>query len=597
MAITITGVKGTNVAGSPPAPATIQVEGTADVCEEVIVESSCLREGMVVSDDLPQSGGAWSVSFANELGCKCGDLIQVQAYCRPGFGSDAGTGWQTFTIDCGTCPTITPSVQVGACNPDSTRQPTDLVLAFNPPLPSGATYDVYFVPVVQPSIRVQGTVLPGMTLPALSSQITQAITAGVPIYPTAFGTITLPGGQQCPLGIVEFSTIPGGKSVVVDACNEPICRSVTLTKQLLGTCATEAVPLAIDFTATVNRVPPAYGGSYRWQIQQRDDQGIYQIQQSTAIPAPFGAVLQRSFAPGDYIVSVIINNPTVDAAGNPCDPIASDEDQFTVLHCHCPIFTGELDAVQSDPSKSCTWDFNALVRNPANAGPLEFVWDFGDPGSQGNTLTRQVPSASHEFSRDGHFTVTVTLRVPTRPECGERLRSTVVAVDCHKPNGNGGRDFSGDLTTVPVPHPTPKPSGWPDICSILLWVWVGAYVTTALLLYFHQKGASVYSASAYLGALATWAAICCFDCAKRFWRCCTLLLWHVLATAMAVTAMAGAGRLGALSVPIPNLPGDPAVLQTYILAGGAFAAALVPARCTGQIPNLFNPKTWPPTEC
>ena len=75
----------------------------------------------------------------------------------------------TVVAQCeGNCPTVTPSVNIPPCDAAGMRPPVDLQLTFAPPLPPGATYNVFWSPGNGPAATASGTVSPGAPLATLA---------------------------------------------------------------------------------------------------------------------------------------------------------------------------------------------------------------------------------------------------------------------------------------------------------------------------------------------------------------------------------------------------------------------------------------------
>lgn len=77
MAIRITKITG--IGGNPPTH--IEVEGIVTDCDQVYVTVSCTDEP--VSFIATPTGGPWSITYKNDHGCGCGELVTASASCLP----------------------------------------------------------------------------------------------------------------------------------------------------------------------------------------------------------------------------------------------------------------------------------------------------------------------------------------------------------------------------------------------------------------------------------------------------------------------------------------------------------------------------------
>lgn len=131
-----------------------------------------------------------------------------------------------------------------------------------------------------------------------------------------------------------------------------------------------------------------------------------------------------------------------------------------------------------------------------------------------------------------------------------------------------------------------EPGGGFSLCCILLGVWMLLFLVLATLLYFSVWKAALVVGIVFLIALALWILICCWPCARRFWRCCTLLQWFFIVTVLTTSA------LFALF----------AIFQTggWVVFGYGLFAILIgillgAAGC--RAPNPYWPPDWPPCTC
>ncbi|MDP4953877.1 MAG: PKD domain-containing protein, partial [Flavobacteriales bacterium] len=106
---------------------------------------------------------------------------------------------------------------------------------------------------------------------------------------------------------------------------------------------------------------------------------------------------------------------TVELEADDCD----DTDQITITVLNNPV--ASFNVVQNDPCSS----EEVLFINTSSGSDLTYQWDFGNPGSEGNTSSDQNPS--HEFLApgDGADAFTVTLTVTDDNGCSSTTSQTV----------------------------------------------------------------------------------------------------------------------------------------------------------------------------
>ena len=106
---------------------------------------------------------------------------------------------------------------------------------------------------------------------------------------------------------------------------------------------------------------------------------------------------------------------TVELEADDCD----DSDQVTITVLNNPV--ANFNVVQNDPCSS----EEVLFINTSSGSDLTYEWDFGNPGSEGNTSSDQNPS--HEFLApgDGTDSFTVTLTVTDDNGCSSTTSQTV----------------------------------------------------------------------------------------------------------------------------------------------------------------------------
>lgn len=136
---------------------------------------------------------------------------------------------------------------------------------------------------------------------------------------------------------------------------------------------------------------------------------------------------------------------------------------------------------------------------------------------------------------------------------------------------------------VPVSNSTPPPT----LCCILLGIWMALFFITATLLYFSSWWPALFAGILWAIAFGVWIGVCCWPCAKRFWRCCSLLQWLFIAAAVT------SGTLFALWALFKG--GNGWVIAIY--GGIFFVAGVLMAFAKCRPVNPFDPGSWPGCRC
>jgi PKD repeat protein len=102
-------------------------------------------------------------------------------------------------------------------------------------------------------------------------------------------------------------------------------------------------------------------------------------------------------ARGSYTVTLTVTN----------DAGQSNTSTQTITVDDGPTLSLDPTPAVTKPNQPVT--VNATASSPDAAGTIaSYTWDFGDPGSAGNTTTGPSASASHTYATSGTYTVTVT---------------------------------------------------------------------------------------------------------------------------------------------------------------------------------------------
>jgi PKD domain len=342
--------------------------------------------------------------------------------------------------------------------------------------------------------------------------------------------------------------------------------------------------VAVTFTATITPATPPFTGTVIWQV--RDGQGSLL---PLPMPTPTGTTLTFTFTQkGQYQVTAMIVQP-----GTGCTYMyPSDTDTVDIVDCTCPSIIGSTNGIQVTQISGCTFSFSIQITNPSATTPT-FTWDFGD--GTGPHVLNATPTYTYPAQTIGTRTVTVTL-TNNDPSCSD-MATTKVNVKCGTTTPTPTTPTPTPTPTTPTPTtptPTPTPttptstgSGF-SLCCFLIWWWGISHWVTGTLLYF-----SLWWAALICGIIATiilivWIAVCCWPCALKPWKCCTLLRWLVMFNDVLVITLFALYALGVAG-------------NGYVVAGfGATSTVLriiMAASNCGAIPNIFDPTTWPSCKC
>ncbi len=337
----------------------------------------------------------------------------------------------TVTVQCQEqCPVITADVIEGQCNPDGTRQPTELIVEFTPPLSAGTTYTIQWTSSIGPPTQVSDTVPANTTIPDLRLQVAYA--AGGTYWPSANVSLTLPGATTpCPASFLAFTHGPQGTpngTVIIGTCPTPppTCYKLQpLTVPNPMPCAQGNTPISVTIGATTTPAPPtvaaAYSGDFEWKVEDRDTN---QVLFNQVVPSQAGGTSSLPAGltfpgAGRYRVYVEIENPG-------CPPPDDDDDKsvdITIPDCDCPIFTVKDLTANPNPNDPCVWTFSVSVALPVTPVQVTYNWDFGD----GTTQQTSTPSATHTYSSSGQRTVSVAM---TAPNCDPQQLARQISVVC-----------------------------------------------------------------------------------------------------------------------------------------------------------------------
>jgi hypothetical protein len=281
---------------------------------------------------------------------------------------------------------------------------------------------------------------------------------------------TIPGlTLVCPEPTTTTSTTPPPTTTTTTTTTTsttttppPCCYTLALSYP--RPCSQGGNPVSVQFTLTITPDVgcPPYTGSVTWKVKQKVS-GTWQVVQNVTKTGP-GAASHTfpNFTPGDWGVEVILQAPTCQN-----DPLPSVFEEFPILNCDCPTFTGNLQATATP--NPCVWNFSAPVYNVQNY-PLTFEWDFGD----GTTQTTNTSSTSHTYTTGGQMTVSVTVRTTSRAECIDTITAQIT-VDCGPgvsttttTSTTATPTTTSTTSTTPPPSTTPKPPTWGCLCTILL---------------------------------------------------------------------------------------------------------------------------------
>ncbi|MEO3810976.1 PKD domain-containing protein [Sphaerisporangium sp. B11E5] len=200
----------------------------------------------------------------------------------------------------------------------------------------------------------------------------------------------------------------------------PQCRDeVTLQLSPPLPCARPGVPVAVQFTAAVNPVIPAYTGPYLWQIT---DVGSGMVLQPYTSGGP-----QQSFVfpgSGTYRVRVKVEQPECD------ESVLLDALQFAIPACVCDVaLTGptQIPCVSSGTAPAQTF---TATTSSSYAGP--FTWEVWPAAGPALVQTTGGSTYSFAFPGPGHYEVRVSL-ITAGCEIGtvsDAVSVTVPSCDC-----------------------------------------------------------------------------------------------------------------------------------------------------------------------
>ncbi len=291
----------------------------------------------------------------------------------------------------GDCPTVTGSVDPDGSCVDNERQVT-FTLDFVPSLPVGSSLEIFWSydggTDIQ-TIEVQDNELPSHTHNHLYPSGT--------FNPTAFVTVTRPGGEECDPVSIEF----GPMTVQAGCSDEVTCPTVTLDEVQVQGCAPEE-PFVV-FTAQVNPPPPVEPApEFSWKLTAPSGQEFTRTTTEPTVDTrdlwilieTNNSVNQINLnTPGAYAIAVAANIPNTQVD---CRP--EDTRTFVVEACpECPVVVIDEPEVTGCVPGQATVTFNASV-SPGGTSVSEYQWAVSFQGSESATLTTITSRASSEDS-------------------------------------------------------------------------------------------------------------------------------------------------------------------------------------------------------
>lgn len=533
----------------------------------------------------------------------------------------------TFTVDCDRCPTLTPAVVVGDCEPPGPRQGSRQV-----------TYTLSFTPPLGPNDTAYATIFyGGQDVNGATSGMAQRTGPGPLVHSaylthrpggyTSTATVTVLGPGNAALCIppsppVTFTNRPSTAAPGVDVapclpC--PTAVQVSISQPPLVPPPHRQFDALVTWPGPNPPPPPPYPVAHDWTVTLPDGRQARiaggpgsvttQAVSGWTGTGSLGGAVDISLG-GTYAVSVTAKFAA--SAGLPTDPLTG------VPSCNltgagtfplsgpppqCASLTGvgvTTPACADDTQQvSAAIGFTATVQN-ANLVTGPYRWDFGDPSSPSNSTQTSTPTAQHSYTKPGTYLVTVTLAATA--SCAEStVQGTVTIGRCPCPDGQT-RNADGVCVTTPgTPPPPPPPRTSSTLCCFLIGAWVVLSVVFTLLLYYGVVSMWPFGTiiSIVVGGLATvalvfWVILCCWPCFATFWRCCVFWQWQLVMVGISVAIM---GLLTAVGVWIPVLAGNPVVLGVY--SGYVFVVLGVLSAIgnCGSLPNPLDPRTWPACCC
>jgi len=243
--------------------------------------------------------------------------------------------------------------------------------------------------------------------------------------------------------------------------------------------------------------------------------------------------------------------------------------EFGLLATVCPV----IDYLHANPDSQnpCTYLFEVHISGGYSGTRL--VWHFGDgtaPYEQ--AVSSPVMTLTHPYSNvpanGAHVSVELAGMNVCCPPQSKETWITLPPGGCPGGGGGGGGGMS--------------------LCGFLLGMWLAAFVAAGILGYlnlWYPWGAIAYVA--YGVFLAAWIAACCWPCARRFWKCCTLLQWHFIATSWLLQAFAALALASVFNAYV--------TAAYLVFAGTVLSAMLAIGRC--RVPNIWSPRDYPGTKC
>jgi hypothetical protein len=352
------------------------------------------------------------------------------------------------------------------------------------------------------------------------------------------------------------------------------CDEVTITidTKPLPCYPVKGGTVSVQFSAALSP-KGCTGGPFEWKVTN-----LSTVPQSVIQPfTPGAAIFSYPFAgAGTYKVNV-----KVQQAGTCDDPLLTHSVTFTINPCTpCSVVVkGPQQTPCTDGAPTSQQTYTATTSSPF-AG--SYTWEVR------NTLTSQLVyqgngGASFDFPFPGPGTYKVGVSLVTNG-CDTASVSDSIVVNvppCTSPPTTTGH------TTDPTPPPTTSDSGF-SLCSFLLWLWAILHLAGGSLLYFGLWIPAIIVCAAATIALGIWIGVCCWPCGRTFWRCCALLQWVAMINNVLVAILFGLFVL--------HIPGVSGVLFAFGLVSTVVWIAMSASNC-GSIPNIFDPRTWPPYHC
>ncbi|HVP36013.1 MAG TPA: hypothetical protein VMT04_03365, partial [Terriglobales bacterium] len=258
--------------------------------------------------------------------------------------------------------------------------------------------------------------------------------------------------------------------------------------------------------------------------------------------------------------------------------------EFGLLLIRCPV----IDYLEANPDTKnrCKYRFEVSISGDYIGSRIR--WDFGDGSNpEEQDVTSSIMTKDHTYSNvpaNGVFVSVelIGLNVCCTPQKKERW-ITLPDGGCSGGGGTGGGGGGGGDN-----EGGSGGGGGFSLCGFLLTMWIIGFLTAGILGYLNQlwpAGAIAYAA--YAVFLGLWIGFCCWPCASRFWKCCTLLQWHFIVTTLLLQIFAVLALSGIY---------NPYVTAVYtLIAGTVLTAMLALGRC--RIPNVWNPSDYPGSKC